>query len=318
MYSNQYKMNKKGIFFTLITIVILTIFIITVSISQFQRDDSIVTRVSTMESFLSSLDKDLERRTYIFGIRAILAMDSDILSRLQYINNFDSVVEELFFNASINGKLMTNISTGITYNDTLNEVNFFAKKFNVIVKLGHIDIEMHQDGPWFIIVNWTINMTLEDISELAKWERVHSYIAYVSIENFEDPLYIVGTNGSYTNIIKKTPYEGSYVSGTDVSNLLKHVNKSYYTNFSNAAPSFLDRIKGNIGAKSPYGIESFVNLISLSQQGISTKDKTAVDHIYFSSNNPSARKLQGMPSWFKIDNEDLRETRYNTIGVPNG
>lgn len=311
-------MDKRGIFFTLITILILTIFIITVSISQFQRDDSIVTRVSTMESFLSSLDKDLERRTYIFGIRAILAMDSEVLNRLQYVNNFDSVVNELFFNASINGKLMENISTGITYNDTLNEINFFAKKFNVIVTLNHIDIKMYQDNPWVIAVNWTVNMTLEDAGKLARWDRIHSYIVHISIENFEDPVYIIGTNGSYTNIIKKTPYEGNYVTGSDIINFSRHVNGSYYANFSNVAPSFLDRIQGNLGARSPNGIESFVNLLSLSHQGISTKDKTAVDYIYFSADNPSARKLQGMPSWFKIDNEDGREARYNTAGVPNG
>ncbi|MBI2449367.1 hypothetical protein HYV49_03660 [Candidatus Pacearchaeota archaeon] len=310
-------MDKKGIFFTLVTVIMLTIFIITVSISQFQRDDSIVTRVSTMESFLSSLDKDLERRTYIFGIRAVLSMESEILSRLSYINNFDSVVEELFFNASINGKFM-NISDGITYNDTLKEVNFFARKFNVIVKLDHKNITMYQNDPWHVVVNWTVNLTMEDIGNLARWEKTESYVVKFSIENFEDTIYVVGTNGSYTNVIKKTPYEGNYVSGSDVINFSKHVNNSYYTNFSNAAPSFLDRIQGNIGANSPYGIESFVNLLFLSQQGISTKDKTAVDHIYFSISNPSARKLQGMPSWFKIDNEDNREERYNTQGVPNG
>ncbi len=311
-------MDKRGIFFTLITIIILTIFIITVSITQFEHDDSIVTRVSTMESFLSSLDKDLERRTYIFGIRAILAMDSEILNKLQYINNFDSVVNELFFNASINGKLMVNISTGITYNDTLNEVNFFAKKFNVMVKMDHKNITISQDDPWHIVVNWTVNMTMEDIGKLARWERIHSYVVYVSIENFEDPVYIVGTNGSYTNIIKKTPYEGNYVTGSDISNFSKHVNNSYYANFSNAAPSFLDRIKGNIGANSPYGIESFVNLLELSQQGISTKDKTTVDHIYFSTSSPCARNLPGMPYWFKIDNQNSRETRYNTASLPPG
>ena len=177
---------------------------------------------------------------------------------------------------------------------------------------------MHQENPWFITVNWTVNMTLEDVGKLARWERIHSYITYVSIENFEDPLYIIGTNGSYTNIIKRTPYEGNYVSGSNIVNFSKHVNNSYYSNFSNAAPSFLDRIQGNIASSSPYGIESFVNLLGLSQQGISTKDKTTTDHIYFSTSSPSARKLQGMPSWFKIDNQNNRETRYNTAGVPNG
>lgn len=310
MSLNLFKMDKRGIFFTLITIIILTIFIITVSISQFQRDDSIVTRVSTMESFLSSLDKDLERRTYIFGIRAILSMDSYILNKLTYINNFDSVVNELFFNASINNNFM-NISDGTTYNDTLNEVNFFAKKFNVMVKFDHINITIYQDSPWFIVVNWTVNMTLEDIGKLARWERIHSYIVYVSVENFEDPLYIVGTNGSYTNIIKKTPYEGNYVTGSDVTNFSRHVNNSYYANFSNAAPSFLDRIQGNIASNSPYGIESFVNLLALSQQGVSTKDKTTTDHIYFSSSDPSKRTVSGMPPWFKIDDQNDREERYN-------
>ena len=80
--------------------------------------------------------------------------------------------------------------------------------------------------------------------------------------------------------------------------LLNHTLSSYYRSHTDA-PSFLNRLQGNLSA-SQYGIESLVNLQKLSSQGVPTQQKTVVDYIYFSTQNPAHNGVSGMPSWFRL------------------
>ncbi len=66
------------------------------------------------------------------------------------------------------------------------------------------------------------------------------------------------------------------------------------------------RLAGNFNS-SAYGIESLVDLDELNSKGVSVKDKSIVDYIYFRNNNPQAYHVQGAPSWFKLDNRSNTE-----------
>jgi len=117
-------------------------------------------------------------------------------------------------------------------------------------------------------------------------------------------MYLIETNGRIVRKIQKTPYY-PFVDKTNVSNLTAHLYGSYYV-ASPFAPSFLQRFEGKkIADPSGNGIESLVNIEELVKKGIQPKTKTVVDYIYFSSNNPPSYQIQGMPSWFRIDNEHL-------------
>ncbi len=145
------------------------------------------------------------------------------------------------------------------------------------------------------------DLLIKDKGDLALWNRTAVMHTYIPIENFEDPLYIVETRGLVTNQINKTPYS-VFVQGGNYSNLFSHVQNSYYIN-STLAPSFLDRLKGDIDNENPNGIESLVYLPKLSLQGIPGKRKSCVDYIYFSTNNPSYSAFPAVYSDFRIDNE---------------
>ena len=118
---------------------------------------------------------------------------------------------------------------------------------------------------------------------------------YISVTNFEDPIYSISTNGLITNSINKTPYEVPIAIG----NLPDHVENSYYIAHSDA-PSFLNRLEGNL-SDDANGIESLVYLPRLPSPEI----KSCVDYIYFSTDNPATSGVSGMPSWFKLDTPHL-------------
>lgn len=301
--------NKKGLFFTIVTIVTLSLFLVTYGIyNEFKARSSEQKRVETLDNFLKAIEADLERQIYIMGFRAIFIIENKITEQGSYSSNVPNKISEIILNGTLDG-----IEQSLMIEATLPEIvaatNEKALKVNAELNLSQPLISTFQRDPWHIIVQMNTTLVLRDRNGKARWTLNKSIEAKINIENFEDPLFLVGTNGIITNKITKTVYT-PFTQGMNVENVLAHTTGSFYTE-TVLAPSFLNRLEGNL-TPSSYGIESLVNLQELSGAGMTIQDKSAVDHIYFSVQNPSSHRIQGMPSWFKIDNAHLV-----TYGVEN-
>jgi len=302
------KANKKGIFFTSMAIVIFILFLIAFTFyDQVQERKAIQSRISTMNSFLFSMEQDLQRQVYTSGFRSIFLFEKKISESGSFISNFNSTLTELFINGTLYS-VPEDLMLGATLTDIENSIQNKADKINVDVDFRYQSFSLTQDSPWKIKAILIANLTMQDKSNLALWNKTEVITAEISVENFEDPLYTINTQSLIINKINKTTHF-PFVSGSNVANLSAHAQNSLYTN-SSEAPSFLDRLQGLTSA-SPYGIESIVNTQRLSQQGITVEDKSVVDHIYFSSDDPATSQITGMPSWFKLDEAhvDLYQSR---------
>lgn len=294
--------NKKAVIFTTLTIVMLSLFFLGFSMfALVQNRDAINDRVESLNNFVFSVEEDLPRQLYISGFRSIFLFEKMILESGSYISNFNSTFEELFYNGTLYGENQ-DLMIGATFSEIIDNINIKANKVNANISLSNPFIEIFQEDPWNIKIILRVDMKIKDNAELVLWNKTKEIISYIPIQGFEDPLYIVNGNGLVSNKINKTIYS-DFVDGTDVSNLLEHLENSYYIESSDA-PSFIDRLQGKTSANIN-GIESLVYLPKLSAQGISIKDKCVVDYIYFSNNNPSVNIVSGMPSWFKIDDSHL-------------
>ena len=136
----------------------------------------------------------------------------------------------------------------------------------------------------------------------ATWKINTAITTRVSIDNFEDPLYVIKSFGRVTNAIVKSPIT-DFVNGNDVTNLRIHLNNSYYI-ASNLSPNYLMRLRGDLGNSST-GIESLVNLDEFIEQGLSINDRSAVDYIYFGTQSTTNYRINKTPSWFKLDEDHL-------------
>jgi hypothetical protein len=314
--------NKKGQVFTLIAISLIVLMFLSIQIySHLREKEMIKTRVKSMDSFMTSIEKNLERQIYISGFRTIFLAIDQISTNGLYINNLDEFVNESFFNGSVGG-VPQNLMNGVTRNALVESVNEKAVKINVNVSMNNTFINITQEDPWRIKVTMLSDFILEDVQGLARWEKKQNITDYIDISGFQDPFYLVNTNGKMgspkiAGKINQTIYEGIYNVSGDISNLLDYFNKGYYTNNSNA-PSFLHRLQGDFSSD-PNGIESFVDtdvLASLSSEigPLTTWDnpvgtKSVVDYIYFDTGSSVAGvNIAGMPSRFKIDNS--RKPRY--------
>ncbi|MFH1209523.1 MAG: hypothetical protein V1663_01925 [archaeon] len=304
--------NKRGMVFSIITIAMITMFIIfLVSQNQYKlsdKTDSDSIRIITMNEFINDVELDLERGMYISGFRSILSMNEYIANNGVFLINTESSFKEAFFNGSINNQ-QSSLMTSATFPNWISNIQSKADLFNLNIEFENEHLEVLQREPWYItlIYNATINLT--DKQNTAYWIKYESIETQININGFEDPLYIIKSYGVSTNIINQTIYAGNYVNGLDVSNLYNHVDNSLYDHNPNAT-NFLMRFENNLNPSSCCGIESFVNEQELNPQ--QSSDKSNIDWIFFNpSLNPASHTVTGMQSWFRIDSEYEHNTQYN-------
>ena len=290
--------GKKGIVFTILTLVILSVFLLSYGIySVAQSGKSVNKRIGSMNDFVFSTEKDLQRQIYISGFRIILLMEKQIIDSGEGIHDFNSSVNESFFSGTLYGQPQS-LMEQAKFSDILNDINDRAGKMNLEVVLAPKRFYFSQDNPWNVKVNLETDVLIRDKGNLAFWNKTETISSYISIENFEDPLYVIYLHRP-NNITKSTyqPFNGN------IMNLSLHAQNSYYIESPNMGPSFLDRLEGKISAN-VNGIESIVNTQIPSDVPVRT-DKSCVDYIYFSSNSNTGTPVSGMPGWFKLDDAHL-------------
>lgn len=303
--------NKGGAIFTIVTIAIISLFFLTYGAHTLIQDHSSTDkRINTLNNFVDSVEIDLSRQIFISGYRAIFIIDKKTLDTGSYIADVNNSVSELFFNSTLNGEFQ-DLMEDATFSEMQDFLSGNADKINANIQLFNPSVSIKQKDPWNLEVELNMTMIIEDKGDLVKWNRSVSITSEISVTNFIDPLYHIGTSGRVTNEIEKTPYE-TFVTGTNYTNLTLHFTNSYYK-ASASAPSFYDRLEGNFSAN-PNGIESLVYPQKLVDEGISAKYKSVVDYIYFSNDNPAKYTIPPVSNLI-LDNEDGHLAIYNVSGV---
>ena len=206
----------------------------------------------------------------------------------------------MFFNGTLNQQNQP-IMVGATFNDIANDLQSIGDKININVNISNPKLNIDQIDPWNLNVTLNINLSVTDSSNLSSWNSPLTVIATIPLYYFDDPIYTLNTQGIIAIKINQTTY-----NPLNNSVLLDHTTKQYYK-ASPEAPSFINRLEGNLTINNINGIESLVNIQNLQSKGINTEQKSIVDHIYFSSSNPPFCHISGLPSWFNIDNTNLAQ-----------
>lgn len=296
---------KNGIFFTFAAIALSIIIILSFNVYKTydmkEKADAIGVRVTTMNNFIKDVEQDLEKGLFIASFRAFLSMEQYIALNGSFVSDIVNSFNELVLNGSLNNKELS-LMKDSTFTSWTNKIRTQADKIDIIVNFTILNININQTDPWAISANAKINMRIEDKKGTSSWNRNKSILTKVSIINFEDPLYVVNSKGRVTNVVVKSPIT-DFVTGDDVTNLLTHLNNSYYIE-SNTSPNFLMRMQG-ILSNSSTGIESLVNLQEFKDHSLTIKDRSAVDYIYFGTQSTINYRINGTPEWFKLDSAHL-------------
>jgi hypothetical protein len=295
--------NKKGVFYTLISLMFLGLIMFSMNIEKEytlrERSHIIGDRIDSVNFFITDLEKDIQRGSYIAMFRSLLGIQQQITSEGQFLNDTQKTFKEIIINGTIDGNyisVMNNTELSIWISKIQQEAGKIAINFNYKIN----DVRIYQQNPWVIAVDLNVTLNVTDMKNTATWTRDQLITSTLNITTFEDPLYSVFTYGRVLNTIQKTPIT-DFTDGTNTTNLKEHIDSSYYIE-SNSSPSFIMRLSGNL-SNSTNGIESIVNLKKLEDSSITIFEKSCVDYIYFSNSSPTHYLINYTYNWFRLDNE---------------
>jgi hypothetical protein len=308
-------MNKKSIFYTsaaiALTIVIFVIYSSEDSFRLSKKMDVIETRIETVNFFIKDVENDINKGIFITTFRTLLSFNEYITSNGTFIDDIDKRFKEAFLNGTISQKPLT-LMQDTTFTDWANRISAQAGYIDILSDFKINDVELYHDSPWSVTVGINISLDIMDKRNTSQWKRERYLSTKIGIINFEDPLYIINSQGRVTNTIIPTNIT-QFVIDNEADNLMEHTNSSsYIINFM--SPSFLMRFEGNL-SNSTFGIESLVNLDEFLEQGIAIKDRSAVDYIYFGSQITTNHRINNTPGWFKIDDGHLEIYQVENITI---
>ncbi len=315
------KKNKKGIFFTLSAILLSALILLIISYQyDYQKqsvENTISYRITSMNNELNSIEKDLNREIYIAGFRTLLSMQKYIDEKGEFFNNSKGAFKEIIANGSYNNSTLP-LMEETSLNDWTERVEkeVASTGINCTVEIKNISIE--QNTPWTIRINVSIKVELKDEKLSVDMNHTSKGSSQISIIGFEDPLYTIYTYGRISNEIKKSNIT-TFVNNGNTTGLLSELNNGYYI-ASNNSPSYLMRLEGNL-SPSKNGIESLVNITKLIDVGLTPKQKSVVDYIYFTNistydicvNNSKADP--DLPNWFRLDQTYNHDKIYQINGI---
>lgn len=293
--------KKRGIFYTSAAIALTIVIIVTYSAYNSYRlsdkMDVIQTRIETVNFFIKDVEKDINKGIFIASFRTLLSLDQFIANNGTFLDNINERFKESFLYGTINQQPLS-LMKDSTFTDWANKISAEANKVDIKFNFTINDVFLNHTDTWTVSVGVDITLDIRDKRNTSYWIRKRYLTSSVNIIGFEDPLYVVNSKGRVTNTIiasNITPF----VIGGKVDNLLEHMNKSYYI-AHNDSPSFLMRLQGDLG-NSSFGIESLVNLEEFQKQGLTLKDRSIVDYIYFGTKTTTNFRVNATPEWFKID-----------------
>jgi len=276
--------NKKGFTYLLVTALFVTVLLgifFTTSNYTYQDQESLQqVRIRAMNDFIKNLDTDIHRATYIAAFRTMLALEDHVTTTGQYLSNVNDSFRETFFYGTVNGTSSA-IMENSTFNDYLSKVGLLSQSTGIVLDMNITNIRMMQSTPWSVDVYMLINISAQDSKNTASWVISKEYMTRIPIDNLRDPLYSKNSFNRVPNTIRKF-YNDTLVNGTNITNLIEHIDNSYYIE-SVDAPNFIMRFEGS-NASDPNGIESIVNVETLSAQDIPVySDRIKIDYIYFNN-----------------------------------
>jgi hypothetical protein len=279
--------GKKGIFFTLISIMIIIMFIFYFKTQSDlmikQKTDVVRERVINLNNFVESFEQTYAPRAlYAISHRALGAYISCINDTNKAVlpgnpKVFSSNISADFQSLVLEGDLAAPIypivpscsgilpdMQGNTLQDWFTELTKVSRNemnVNFSFKVNGISLEQdYETGPWKARAQMDIDYGI--ISEgIANWTRNSTINVTFDVQGFTDPYIEVMSDGYLTRQINITNVTSDRITTLDQFKSL--INGGAYMFENRTAPSFLMRFEGNTSSSGCCGIESFVTPIQI-------------------------------------------------------
>ena len=305
--NKKFRMHKKGMFLTFISIAIIAgiIIIFNPTSVDLKKDvSSIKSRVSNVNDYVFDLENVyLKRALQASGRKSLISLIANMGTTKSFLSDFDSSFKEIILEGTISGANVPEMD-GHTFLELKDQIAAAAEKsFNVQTEFSPIaasNINVFQENLWFITVEADVSFKVSTAENTASWERKGTISADISIENLIDPYYLVKTNGAYVNKVRRS---GTSFDDWTLAKVTDFIADGNYTHFADGnSPDFISRFTGSVTPSQCCGIESLVN-----PGKTPARSTSYADYLFWSSADSCASpplslfKVTGISSPFKLD-----------------
>ncbi len=323
--------NKKGVFFTLISMTIVTIFILLstpqADISLQKSNQANKFRIISIDNYITDLRNYFEMTLRDSSYRTISSLVYYANETSSPIQNLDNAFYEVVLNGTIGGVnkkiddiTKNNIMEGYTLTEWNEKISKMAKEvLNVDTSINVTNVTVFQTGPWDIGINLTVNISIE--SEVAKWKDTLNISTTFEIEGLLDPYYLLNTNGLYSKRIKEST---TGYNDWNVEKLREQLKDETYFHWEGSdAPSFLMRLSDPTKKSSCCGISSLVDPNKITPQD---QTESYVDYLFWNHEFNDCKELYKIPKLedveptfknFKLDINYILKYKVEDEAVPS-
>ena len=295
----------KGVFYSVMALMLLlpiVSYLVLYSDVIKSQNEELAQRITgeKLASFSKSINIDLKKALNIYARRSIGNAVAHIETNGTPIDNSNLRLKELFMNNTIYGSTAPLNSSIYEWRD---KIIIRGNQLGFDTTINFTEISFIPYDSFNIVLNTSVivNITAGDTTVYRHYDES----IMVSIEDYEDPLYTLNTNGLVKNIIKKSSF-----SVTNVTHLDNLTSRKLYISSSDGA-SFFDRLEGRLTSSAAYkamssntiGMESIVYQPDLLAFGITPKTgQSYVDYLYFDSSAIIGYPVNNSAiSWLRID-----------------
>ena len=231
--------SRKGFFFTLL--VVLLFFLVLLSLRSWitsqQTPESLAAvrdRADAMSGMVGSAVADADRMTYLAGNRSVYYAAFYVGYNRTPLNNSNSSIYEIMWNASLNGSPSYGVPTGTcsfgsalcffanqTENATMNPwwsgFAGAAGRYGVSPGWSTIGFSASQSSATAVSISHNTSFELNDSAGVASFSRTASFNRSINLTGFEDPMHSLFMNGTAHRKIAWWPYSYGYQLVTTVS-----------------------------------------------------------------------------------------------------
>ena len=204
----------KGIMFSLIIFFIASTIAALVMlqrslISHKREELAIEERINSMKNLHESILRDLGKATEIITRRAIVAATSHVISKGKGLDDAPLRLKELIMNGTLN-QTPESLMQDNTLPVWVERIENVSKLKGFYTNLTILNLEIKPYDSWDLLVTANFSINLTDEYGVASLIRNDTMNELVYLEDLEDPLYPLKTEGVATNVIRRTPYENNF------------------------------------------------------------------------------------------------------------
>jgi len=269
-------LNKKGVFFTFLSITLVSIMIILYTgvpeITVYKSEKSAESEFKAFNAFTKEInDVYINRALNAHTNLAVRTMLEKVNSTNMKIDDLDKTYRELMFNSTINDVQQPLMKTNLTgWSRTLSNISWETLKIKT--NITFYDVRIFQADPWHITVN--ANASIRTEKGKMQYMINDTYSTDISIIGLKDPIYLF--NHTINRIYPRRTITGwaATTPTWDEETALDMIRDRTYRH-TEVSPSFLMRLVNDTSNSSCCGIESLIN------GSFGDFDRSYVDYLFF-------------------------------------